>query len=380
MGLWWCVSVWGCSRGRCWERPHGRVPELPGTQSCPRAGLSHPLSRPAPACEPCPARHGPTKPRARKHLSVRVARAFSPPPPRTPGQPGDPIPRPLLGYDYGENTQLARSHDAGFHRVLDLGRERVRPGHGFAVPPREPRALTAAPTHPPSTTLTPRARASADLTFPRPDPLTSHSCSCVSAPPGKRGQQTSEEWLHDGPKATRSQLTTDLKHPADTHPTARTARENALEVTHYKQLKGELGLDHYEGRSCSAYHHTPLTPHGFLTLTLTQTPAGLPSHRPPVPPLFKSDRPLATSTKQSPPPTHPSTHHHTHYKTNKALLKGLRTAGVYPHGRAVLSARALPRVEAMSLRPDKAARRPCAAPTVVRRRCPPTRVIDQGGR
>jgi SRSO17 transposase len=37
----------------------------------------------------------------------------------------------------------------------------------------------------------------------------------------------------------------------------------------YKQLKGELGLDHYEGRSWLGwYHHTALVSaaHGFLTL------------------------------------------------------------------------------------------------------------------
>jgi SRSO17 transposase len=37
----------------------------------------------------------------------------------------------------------------------------------------------------------------------------------------------------------------------------------------YKQLKGELGLDHYEGRSYLGwYHHTALVTaaHGFLTL------------------------------------------------------------------------------------------------------------------
>jgi SRSO17 transposase len=37
----------------------------------------------------------------------------------------------------------------------------------------------------------------------------------------------------------------------------------------YKQLKGELGLDHYEGRSWLGWHHhTTLATaaHGFLTL------------------------------------------------------------------------------------------------------------------
>jgi SRSO17 transposase len=37
----------------------------------------------------------------------------------------------------------------------------------------------------------------------------------------------------------------------------------------YRQLKGQLGLDHYEGRSWLGwYHHTALVTaaHGFLTL------------------------------------------------------------------------------------------------------------------
>jgi len=37
----------------------------------------------------------------------------------------------------------------------------------------------------------------------------------------------------------------------------------------YKQLKGELGLDHYEGRSYAGWHHhTALVTvaHGYLTL------------------------------------------------------------------------------------------------------------------
>ena len=41
----------------------------------------------------------------------------------------------------------------------------------------------------------------------------------------------------------------------------------------YKQLKGELGLDHYEGRSWLGwYHHTAMVTaaHGFLTLERLQ--------------------------------------------------------------------------------------------------------------
>ena len=59
--------------------------------------------------------------------------------------------------------------------------------------------------------------------------------------------------------------------PVDTKPDrlARLARLRWKIELDYKQLKGELGLDHYEGRSWLGwYHHTALVTaaHGFLTL------------------------------------------------------------------------------------------------------------------
>lgn len=59
--------------------------------------------------------------------------------------------------------------------------------------------------------------------------------------------------------------------PADTEPErlARLARLRWKIELDYKQLKGELGLDHYEGRSWLGWHHhTALVTaaHGFLTL------------------------------------------------------------------------------------------------------------------
>jgi SRSO17 transposase len=59
--------------------------------------------------------------------------------------------------------------------------------------------------------------------------------------------------------------------PADTEPErlARLARLRWKIELDYRQLKGELGLDHYEGRSYLGWHHhTALVSaaHGFLTL------------------------------------------------------------------------------------------------------------------
>jgi SRSO17 transposase len=70
--------------------------------------------------------------------------------------------------------------------------------------------------------------------------------------------------------------------PADTKPErlARLARLRWRIELDYKQLKGELGLDHYEGRSWLGwYHHTALVTaaHGFLTLERLN-----PFRRPPV--------------------------------------------------------------------------------------------------
>ncbi|MFI4984783.1 MAG: hypothetical protein ACHQAV_02200 [Solirubrobacterales bacterium] len=59
--------------------------------------------------------------------------------------------------------------------------------------------------------------------------------------------------------------------PVQTKPArlARLARLRWMIELDYRQLKGELGLDHYEGRSYLGwYHHTALvtTAHAFLTL------------------------------------------------------------------------------------------------------------------
>ena len=66
--------------------------------------------------------------------------------------------------------------------------------------------------------------------------------------------------------------------PADTEPEqlARLARLRWMIELDYRQLKGELGLDHYEGRSYLGwYHHTALVTasHAFLTLERTDPKA-----------------------------------------------------------------------------------------------------------
>jgi SRSO17 transposase len=82
-----------------------------------------------------------------------------------------------------------------------------------------------------------------------------------------------EEWLiiewPEGAEAPSDYWISNL--PAGTKPQrlARLARLRWMIELDYRQLKGELGLDHYEGRSYLGwYHHTALVTaaHGFLTM------------------------------------------------------------------------------------------------------------------
>jgi SRSO17 transposase len=82
-----------------------------------------------------------------------------------------------------------------------------------------------------------------------------------------------EEWLIcEWPKGHKKPTDYWLSNlPPDTKPEqlARLARLRWKIELDYKQLKGQLGLDHYEGRSYLGwYHHTALVTaaHGFLTL------------------------------------------------------------------------------------------------------------------
>ena len=89
----------------------------------------------------------------------------------------------------------------------------------------------------------------------------------------KRSTPRREEWLIvEWPKGRNAPTDYWLSNlPADSEPErlARLARLRWKIELDYKQLKGELGLDHYEGRSWLGwYHHTALVTavHGFLTL------------------------------------------------------------------------------------------------------------------
>jgi SRSO17 transposase len=82
-----------------------------------------------------------------------------------------------------------------------------------------------------------------------------------------------EEWLiaewPDGKDEPTDHWISNLPANSEPERLARLARMRWKMELDYKQLKGELGLDHYEGRSWLGwYHHTALVTaaHGFLTL------------------------------------------------------------------------------------------------------------------
>jgi SRSO17 transposase len=208
---------------------------------------------------------------------------------------------PVLGdHAYGENTRLRdRLDQAGCEYVLSVGATTKVFEHGtaFEVPTRKGNDGRAPfrprPDRKPEPIGKLIGRLGADtaqtITFrdgPDGEPVTSRFIFArVHAARGWReDQQRSgwregaevpprEEWLiaewPDGDDGPTDYWISNL--PADTSPEllARLARMRWKIELDYKQLKGELGLDHYEGRSWLGwYHHTALVTaaHGFLTL------------------------------------------------------------------------------------------------------------------
>ena len=205
---------------------------------------------------------------------------------------------PVLGdAAYGENTQLRSELDSsGIEYVLSINPETTifEPGAVFAVPDRKPgsRGRSPAAHHadrdPVSVgeyakTLTDKdfqtvafrgkgkTRVRSRFAFAR----------VTAAHPVTRDRVAPrEEWLiiewAEGAEHPSDYWISNL--PARTKPQrlARLARLRWMIELDYRQLKGELGLDHYEGRSYLGwYHHTGLvtTAHAFLTLERTDPKA-----------------------------------------------------------------------------------------------------------
>ena len=208
---------------------------------------------------------------------------------------------PVLGdHAYGENTWLRDRLDrAGCEYVLSIGptTKVFTQGTVFAVPPKKPTA-TRGPVRPrpdrrpePIGELIGRLGTDAAqmVTFrdgPTGEPVTSRFVFArVHAAHGWRDDERRSGWREGAEVPPREEWLiaewpedqaqpTDYwisNLPADTplEQLARLARMRWKVELDYKQLKGELGLDHYEGRSYLGwYHHTALVTaaHGFLTL------------------------------------------------------------------------------------------------------------------
>jgi len=201
---------------------------------------------------------------------------------------------PVLGDQaYGENTALReRLHLAGSEYVLSVGPATsvLRGDATFTVRPRQ--GTTGRPTTSVHADVDPEtigaliarlgANAAQTVTFrdgPDREAMTSRFIfTRVRAAHGWKKRsglpaEPREEWLiAEWPEGHEEPIDYWLSNlPPDT-PLERLARLARLRwkiELDYRQLKGQLGLDHYEGRSWIGwYHHTALVTaaHGFLTL------------------------------------------------------------------------------------------------------------------
>jgi SRSO17 transposase len=199
---------------------------------------------------------------------------------------------PVLGDQaYGDNTVLReRLHDSDLQYVLSVGAETkvFTPETMFTVPECQGKPGPAYSRPRPDreqVTITQLIAGLPDEQFQTVtfrdgldgEPVTSRFCFLRVRAANRARERTPwpprEEWLicewpegHDQPS---DYWMSNLSADAEPEQLARLARLRWKIELDYKQLKGELGLDHYEGRSYLGwYHHTALVTaaHGFLTL------------------------------------------------------------------------------------------------------------------
>jgi SRSO17 transposase len=198
---------------------------------------------------------------------------------------------PVLGdAAYGENTRLRSELDSSaIEYVLSINPDTTifEPGAVFATPARRQGSAGRAPVAHQSDrdavsvgsyaqNLAPEDFRTVAFRGSAPTKIRSRFCFkrvTAAHPVTKDRQAPREEWLiiewPEGKDAPTDYWISNL--PARTKPQrlARLARLRWMIELDYRQLKGELGLDHYEGRSYLGwYHHTALvtTAHAFLTL------------------------------------------------------------------------------------------------------------------
>jgi SRSO17 transposase len=198
---------------------------------------------------------------------------------------------PVLGDQaYGSDSKLrARLHDDAIDYVLSVGSETdvFEPDTVFAVPARKPGSRGRAPSalradrEPQSikalaADLDPDAFQTLAFRDTEGQQLVSRFAFVgviASHPVTNDRQAPREEWLivewpedHDQPT---DYWISNLPPGTEPERLARLARLRWMIELDYKQLKGELGLDHYEGRSYLGFHHhcaLVTAAHGFLTL------------------------------------------------------------------------------------------------------------------
>ncbi len=199
---------------------------------------------------------------------------------------------PVLGdAAYGENAELReRLHHADFQYVLSVSAETAvfAPGSAFAVPERKgssgrPRGRLRPDRKPVAIAELIAGLDQNDwqsVAFrdgPDGEPMSSRF-AFVRVRAAHRWQwgfatEPREEWLicewPEGEQAPTDYWLANLPCSEEPERLARLARLRWKIELDYKQLKGELGLDDYEGRSYLGWHHhTALVTaaHGFLTL------------------------------------------------------------------------------------------------------------------
>ena len=196
---------------------------------------------------------------------------------------------PVLGDQaYGDDSKLrARLDEEGLEYVLSVSPTTTvftaatrfepqprKPGRG-----RPPTRLKADRDHVQIKTLVAELPANAWKTVTCRDqdgkPIRSRFAfvRVIAARPVAEGLAPREEWLIvERPEGKQQPIDYWLANlPADTkhERLARLARLRWMIELDYRQLKGELGLDHYEGRSYLGFHHhcaLVIAAHGFLTL------------------------------------------------------------------------------------------------------------------
>ena len=198
---------------------------------------------------------------------------------------------PVLGDSaYGDNCELRTSlHASGLRYVLAISPEIgvFGPETTFSVPERNgatgrpPSVARPDRKHESVRALAERLPADAWQTLPcRTTPageiveshfafvrvVAAHPVMCDHRPP--RWEWLIIEW-RAGHDAASDYWLSDLPDESDPEQLARLARLRWTIELDYRQLKGELGLDHYEGRSYIGFHHhcaLVSCAHAFLTL------------------------------------------------------------------------------------------------------------------